>query len=108
MILGCIGAGTYAIVKRTLPIGPRRKVIDGPAIRLGVVLVALPFVNALILYASLWMASSYFPDSKTVDHWSVPKHYTGDWASYTPYQAEQRRPDFSMFDTSDTESHDDR
>jgi hypothetical protein len=131
MVLGCIGGGIYAIVKRTLPIGPRRKLIDGPAIRLGVVLIALPFANAVILLASRWIAATYFPDSRSVDHWSVmgpliffplslagcltaakqwsvPKYYSGDWASYTPYQPVEQRPDFSMFETLRTDDQDDR
>lgn len=101
--------------------------IDGPAIRLGAVLIALPLVNGLILVTSRWIASTNFPDSKSVDHWSmmgplilfpltiagcltaakrwsVPKHYAGDWACYTPYRPEERPPDFSMFDTSDTDN----
>jgi len=131
MILGCVGAGIYAIVKRTVPIGPRRKVIDRPAIGLGAVLIILPFVNALIFYASRWIASTYFPDSKSVDHWSVmgpliffplsiagcltaakqwsvPNHYKGDWASYTPYQREGRHPDFSVLDLSAPDDPNDR
>ena len=130
MILGCIGGGIYAIAKRTLPIGPRRKVIDGPAVRLGAVLIALPFANAILFGVARWIAATQFPDSRSIEHWSVmapiilfplsiagcltvakrwsvPKHYHGDWLTYVPYQRKEFKPDFSMFDSPDSEVRND-
>ena len=121
MILGCLGGGCYAIIQRSLPLSPRRKVIDRPAVWLGLVLIALPFANAALFFAALSCATTWpspslpaekwafvtlsvaFPGSIAgalilAKRWSVPRHYQGDWGSYTPQRPVERRPDFSFLD----------
>lgn len=123
MVFCCIGGGIYAIVQRSLPISPRRKVIDMPAKWIGISLVVLPFANAAIILGSRLIATQYFSASRTIDHWSVmgplilfplsiaglltvakrwsvPKQYDGGWSDYTPHQVQPRRPDFSFLESS--------
>jgi hypothetical protein len=127
LILGCIGYGISAIVNKSLPIGPRRKVIDAPAIGLGITLIILPFANTAIILVFRWIATVYFTNSLMIDHWSftaalvafplsialsltlanrwsVPKQYNGRWKVYVPYQRNEHKPDLSFLKASGRDS----